>query len=204
MLVFILQGIGLGFAAAVQPGPFQTYLISRTLETDVRRALPGCLAPLITDGPIIILMLFLLSQLPPWIESGLYLVSGFFILYLAWGAWRSWKKNEPANTAEDASRGRRQTLIKAVIMNAVSPGPYLYWGLVTGPILLKGWRSSVAEGISFLLSFYVAMLLSLVCIIMIFSMARHLGPRINRVMLGLSALVLLFFGIIQLYRGLLG
>jgi hypothetical protein len=33
MWLYILQGIGFGFAAAAQPGPFQTYLISQTLLT---------------------------------------------------------------------------------------------------------------------------------------------------------------------------
>ena len=65
MLAYLLQGLGYGFAAAVQPGPFQTYVMSQALERGWRRALPAALAPLISDGPIIALTLLVLTRLPP-------------------------------------------------------------------------------------------------------------------------------------------
>ena len=51
--VYVIQGIGYGFAAAVQPGPFQTYVIAQTLNSAWRNTLPAAFAPLISDGPII-------------------------------------------------------------------------------------------------------------------------------------------------------
>ena len=57
MLGYIAQGLGYGFAAAVQPGPFQTYVLSQALNRGWRRALPMALAPLLSDAPIITLML---------------------------------------------------------------------------------------------------------------------------------------------------
>jgi len=45
-----------GFAAAVQPGPFLAFLISLALSCGWRRALPGVLAPLLSDGLIIVLV----------------------------------------------------------------------------------------------------------------------------------------------------
>jgi threonine/homoserine/homoserine lactone efflux protein len=65
MWLYILQGIGYGLAAAAQPGPFQTYLISQALIKGWRRTVPAALAPLVSDGPIIALCLLVLSQLPP-------------------------------------------------------------------------------------------------------------------------------------------
>ena len=87
----IFQGIGFGFAAASQPGPFQTYLISQSISQGWRRTLPSALAPLLSDGPIIALCLLALSQVPIWMAQVLYAVSGLFILYLAWGALRAWR-----------------------------------------------------------------------------------------------------------------
>ncbi|MBK7455571.1 MAG: hypothetical protein IPJ46_18150 [Anaerolineales bacterium] len=43
------SGIGYGLAAASQPGPFQTYLISQTLTRGWKRTLPAALAPLVSD-----------------------------------------------------------------------------------------------------------------------------------------------------------
>ena len=86
MWLYIIQGPGYGFAAAVKPGPFQTYLISQTLSKGWKRTLPTALAPLLSDGPIITLCLLVLSQVPAWLQRFLYIAGGLFILYLAFGA----------------------------------------------------------------------------------------------------------------------
>lgn len=65
MWLYIAQGIGYGFAAAAQPGPLQTYLISQALMKGWRKSLSSAFAPLISDGPIIIFCLLVLSQVPP-------------------------------------------------------------------------------------------------------------------------------------------
>jgi hypothetical protein len=73
-----------------------------------------------------------------------------------------------------------------------------------GPILLAGWRQAPANGISLLLGFYLAMILSVGRMITLFSTARHLGPGVNRILLGISAIALLCFGLYQLWRGIFG
>ena len=71
-LSYFLQGAALGFAAAITPGPFQTYLISESLSGGWRRGAPVAFAPLLSDLPIILLSLFLLNQLP---ENFLQIIS---------------------------------------------------------------------------------------------------------------------------------
>jgi threonine/homoserine/homoserine lactone efflux protein len=208
MLGTILQGVGYGFAAAVQPGPFQTYLISQTLSRGWRRALPIALAPLISDGPIIALMLLVLSQVPAWLQRALYVASGLFFFYLAYGAFTSWRDFEleemPADAPSRHDASARHSVLKAAMMNAVSPGPYLFWGLVGAPILLDAWRQAPPLVIGFLLGFYATIVASLAGIILLFGTARQLGPRVTRALLGISALALLGFGFYQLWLGLLG
>ena len=70
MLGYLILGITYAFTAAVQPGPFQTYLISQTLSNGWRSTLPAAIAPLLSDGPIIILVLLVLSRMPGWLEQG--------------------------------------------------------------------------------------------------------------------------------------
>lgn len=202
MWVYILQGLGLGLAAAAQPGPFQTYLISQTLLKGWRRTIIAALAPLVSDGPIIALCLLVLSQVPAWFERFLYLAGGLFVLYLAYGAYRSWRQFDM--TLPPAEGNSSQSLAKAALMNALSPGPYIFWSLVTGPILLRGWRENPVHGVSFMLGFYAAMILSLCAIILVFGSARQLGPKVNRALLGLSAIALFGFGLVQLWLGLTG
>ncbi len=201
MWAYLIQGIVYGFAAAVQPGPFQTYIISQTLRNGWRKTLPAALAPLISDGPILILTLAVLSRLPVWLERFLYIAGGVFILYLAFGAFVAWRDFDEAKIVTTASTGR-QSAVRAAMMNALSPGPYLYWSLVTGPILLTGWRQAPGIGLGFLLSFYATMVLSLGGIILVFGTAQQFGPKVNRVLLGVSAIALAGFGMYQLWLGL--
>jgi threonine/homoserine/homoserine lactone efflux protein len=202
MPFYVIQGVGYGFAAAVQPGPFQTYIISQTLDRGWQNTLPAAFAPLISDGPIIALVLLVLSQVPEWIQRFLYIASGLFILYLAVNAFRAWRNFGSVDAAMMPSR--QQSLLRAAVMNVLSPGPYIFWSLVTGPILLAGWRQAPANGIGFLVGFYVAMIASLAGIIILFGTARHLGPKVNRAMLGMSVAALACFGLYQLRLGVLG
>jgi len=200
MWTYLIQGISYGFAAAVQPGPFQTYLISQTLMRGWRKTLPAAAAPLVSDGPIIILALVILSQIPEWFQRILYVAGGLFILYLSWNAVSALRKMDERSMLTDLS-GKRGVL-RAAMMNALSPGPYIYWGLVTGPILLTGWRESPMNGIGFLISFYVTLVLSLAGIIMVFGTARRLGPKVNRMLVLVSAITLACLGLYQLWLGL--
>jgi len=202
MWLYIVQGIGYGFAAAVQPGPFQTYIISQTLTRGWKRTLPAALAPLVSDGPIIALCLLVLSQVPVWFQKFLYIAGGLFVLYLAYGAYKSWK-NFDLNTPSVES-GTQQSVLKAALMNMLNPGPYIFWSLVTGPILLKGWRETPVNGIGFLAGFYVMLVLGLGILIVIFGVARQIGPRVNRALLGISAVALFCFGLYQLWLGMGG
>ncbi len=200
MWIYLLQGIGYGFAAASQPGPFQTYLISQSLTRGWKWTLPAALAPLVSDGPIILLCVLVLSQVPDWLQRILYIAGGVFILYLAYGAFKSWK-NFDAQAAIFSSEGTQQSILKAAMMNVLSPGPYIFWTLVTGPILLAGWRESPANGVGFLAGFYTTLIGGLAAIVIIFGSAAKLGPKFNRALLGISSITLFGFGLYQLWLG---
>src|SRR5215212_2305954 len=193
MWLYILQGIGYGFAAGVQPGPLQTYIISQTLLKGWRRTLPAALAPLLSDGPIIAICLFVLSQVPGWLQRILFIAGGLFVLYLAYGAYQTWKNFNPELPSPKS--GTQQSILKAALVNTLNPNPYIFWTLVTGPILLAGWRNTPVYGLGFLLGFYATFILSLATMILIFGTVRQLGPKINRVLLGFSAVALFFFGL---------
>jgi threonine/homoserine/homoserine lactone efflux protein len=202
MWLYLLQGIGYGVTAASQPGPFQTYLISQTLTRGWKRTLSATLAPLISDGPIILLCLLVLSQIPDWMQRGLYIAGGLFILYLAYGTYKSWKNFN--SEIPNPETGAQQSVFKAAVMNLLNPNPYIFWTLVTGPILLNGWRISPLHGIIFVTGFYATMIAGLAGIVLIFGLAQRVGPKFNQVMLGVSAIALFFFGLYQLWLGTIG
>jgi hypothetical protein len=71
--------------------------------------------------------------------------------------------------------------------------------MLAGPLVVQGWGESPGHGVAFLLGSYGAMLGTLV---VLFSTARGLGPRVNRALIGLSALALGAFGLYQLAQGI--
>jgi threonine/homoserine/homoserine lactone efflux protein len=167
-----------------------------------QKSLPAALAPLISDGPIIALCLFVLSQVPAWLQNFLYLAGGSFVLFLAYGSYRSWRNFDSSMPSTEAGAG--QSLLKAALTNALAPGAYIFWTLVTGPILIAGWRETPVYGVGFLIGFYVTMLSSLAIIMILFGSARQLGPRVNRALLGAAAVALFCFGLYQLWLGITG
>jgi len=70
-----------------------------------------------------------------------------------------------------------------------------------GPLLLKGWREAPVCGIALLVSFYLTIVLAQAGIVLLFSGARTLGPRIGQAMVGLSAAAQAGFGLFQLWTG---
>jgi threonine/homoserine/homoserine lactone efflux protein len=198
MLPYLVQGIAYGFAAAVQPGPFLTYLISLTLRSGWRRALPVVCAPLISDGPIITLVLFVLSHIPAWWVQFLRIAGGGFLLYLALNALRAWRDYDPQ--AMQSPRAGTN-LLRAALVNLLNPNPYIYWSLVMGPLLLTAWREAPANGVTLLLVFYLTMISVTAGIMLLFAFARRIGPQVSRALLGLSALALAGFGLYQIWVG---
>jgi len=199
MLPHVVLGATYGFAAAVQPGPFQTYLVSSTLSYGLRRTLPGVLAPLLSDVPIVTLVLFVLTRVPPAALLVLRLAGGVFLLYLAAGAYAAFRPYRPPHVHQPSQPTR--PLVKAAVVNLLNPNPYISWSLILGPLLLDAWRAAPAYGIGLLVSFYATMMATTALMLVPFAGARALGPAIGRAALGASALALAAFGVYQVWAG---
>lgn len=202
MLERFLIGATLAFAAAVQPGPFQTFLIAETLARGWRRTLPACLGPLFSDVPIAAIALLVLTRIPPDAVRLLHLAGAIYLFYLAWGSYRTWRAFDPER--EPAAGSARGTLFKAVTVNFLNPNPWLGWTLVMGPLFLEGWRAAPANGVALIVGFYGVITVVQAGIIILFAFARRLGSRVNRVALGLSVVALAGFGVYQLWLGIQG
>jgi threonine/homoserine/homoserine lactone efflux protein len=201
MTSYLIMGCVYAFAAAVQPGPLQAYLISQSLTNGWRRTIFASFAPLISDGPIIILVLFILSHFSGGFIQVLQSLGGVFLLYLAYGAFKTWKNYDPNKEVEFQSA--QQTIFKATLVNLLNPNPYLGWSLVMGPLLLKSWREAPVNGIVLLISFYFTMIFFTACIIMLFSAAKKLGQKVSKILTGISVIALACFGLYQLWHGIL-
>ncbi len=83
MAIYLLQGVMLALPTVLTPSPFRIYLITEVLQHGFRRTLPAIFAPAITDGPIILLVVLILSRMPQWMLDALRFGGGLYLLYLA-------------------------------------------------------------------------------------------------------------------------
>lgn len=120
-------------------------------------------------------------------------------MYLGYRAYKSWRNYNPDEAISETSG--KQTLFSAALVNLFNPNPYLGWSLIMGPTLLQGWRIDPINGVVLMLGFYVTITIMLAATILLFAFARKLGPRVNKISLGISSLVLILFGVYQLYMG---
>jgi threonine/homoserine/homoserine lactone efflux protein len=200
VIAYFVQGLTLGVSAGATPGPFQAFLLARTLKNGWRRTLPVALAPLISDGPIVALVLIVLTRLPGWFLQAMRIGGGLFLIYLAVMTYRTFRAM--AVDAEPEAGEAGQSLAEAALINALSPGPWLFWSTVNGPLLVQGWRESPSHAGAFLLAFYGFMIAMNGALIVLFGTARRLGQRVTRALTGISAGALLALGVYQLGRGI--
>ena len=200
-MYFLSQGIVFGLYAAFLPGPMQAFLLSQVMRSGWKRTLPLALIPLGSDGPIMISLFFLLSQLALWFTHVLRIVGGFFILYLAWDAYNTSKKQQDPALNIAAPNNPRRTFLKGVTMNLLNPNVYIFWATIGVPNSLAGWQISPLRGISFALGFYGTMIPATMAWIAMFGTGGHLKPRI-RMIIGWAIVVLLVIvGISMIVNG---
>lgn len=202
MQAFFLKGVLLGFAAAISPGPLQALFLAQTMETGWRRTIPAALAPLLSDGPIILLVLFILTQVPEQLIRFVRIGGGLFLVYLAVSTLKGLLQEDDSRLPEPSKKSR--SLLKATLTNLLNPNPYIFWATVSGPILLDALDESLLQIFSFLLGFYLLLVGGFMVIITLFASGRRLAPQHVPKFLGLAALALGLFGLYQLLEGISG
>lgn len=154
MTDFITLGIVLGLSAGFAPGPLLALVIFETLRHDIKSGIRVALSPIFTDLPIILLTVFVLTQLADFksILGIISLVGGCVILYMGYESMR------PQAVDLDVPQAGSQSLLKGILANALSPHPYLFWMSVGGPIMAKAMDVTVVALIAFIGGFYVCLI----------------------------------------------
>jgi len=202
-LVVFIQGLALGISASAAPGPFQTYLVNQTLLSGWRKSITISFAPLIADIPIVLISVLLLDQVPTSLMDWISAAGGCFILYIAWKSWGQWRRFSHSPLADPEPTTDNQ-LLNGILMNLLSPGPYAFWALVNGPLLISAINKSWFNGLVFIIGFYGALITGFIAIALIFSYTRKLGQRYVQGLLLISVIILVLFGCLLLGRAVMG
>lgn len=197
MRALVLQGAALGLSAAMLPGPFQAYVVSEAARRGWRRALPVALAPLLSDGPVLVVVFFVLSRVPDGVLEAMRVAGGVFVGVLAYRALRALLRGAQADG------GGYGGVLRGAVLNLLNPSPWLFWGLVGAPIALAAWRDAPPHALGFLASFYAAMLAVTAGLIVVVGAAAGLAGPLRRALAAVSALALAAFGAAQVALGTL-
>lgn len=205
LIAFASQGISLGFSAGTLPGPMQAYLINTTLAQGWRKSIIIIFSPLIVDIPFILFAVFALREFPDWFLSGLRVGGGLLLYWIAWGAWQRWRVGGgidagDGNTAP-AQTSRRAILTRGLLINFISPGPYLFWSTINGPLLVDALNQSFGHALAFLLGFYGTFLAMMTIVIGLFTLLRRVDARVTRWVLLATILLLVVIGTQLILQG---
>jgi len=201
MFSSLLLGAGFAFAAAIQPGPLQAFLLNSVAQHGWKRTLPAALSPLLSDWPIVLTVLLVLNRLPDTMNRVLQAAGGVLLLYLAWASYRKWTQ-PPAAISDDGGPAPR-TLLQAAGVNLLNPNPWLGWSLVMGPAFYTALNQSAGNAAALLIAFYATMVCMLALTILLFGTTTFLGPRLRHTLILVSAITLALLGIYRLGASLL-
>ena len=200
MLLYLLQGLTLGLSAAATPGPFQAFLLNQSARIGWRRSLPAACAPLLSDGPIIVLVMLILTSMPWWFLETLRFGGGLFLLYLAWAACMA--ARQKPDFEHVLNKPVANSFVQATILNFLNPNPYIFWSVIGGPVLLQAWQQGAGCCLAFLGGMYAALIGGCGCLVILFATTATLGSSVNRALLAISAAGLALFGCYQLFAAL--
>ena len=203
MLAFLLQGAGIGLSAALSPGPYQSLILAQTLLGGWRRAAPVVFGPLLADPFIAFALVFAISQVPDDFLRFVKFGGAALLIFLAWGLWKEIRQNSVAKPARELpTQSPWRGLAQGALMIFLSPGSYLFWGLVLGPLLLQALEESWLHALVFLLAFYACSLGGLLLIAYVVSRVGQLSTRAHRVLQTGSLLLMLVIAVLLIDNAL--
>ena len=157
------------------------------------------IAPLLTDIPIVAVTFLILSRLQAFeVLTGIVSLCGAaFIFYLAYDTYLS-SRRTPALT--DVSANSYQ---KGVLVNFLSPHPYLFWLLVGAPLITEAGENSTIAQVVFIVCFYLFLVGSKIIIAYVTDKSKQLlSSKYYLYLLRFLAIILVLFGIKLIYDGL--
>jgi threonine/homoserine/homoserine lactone efflux protein len=198
MLNYFITGTLFGLSAGLSPGPLLTLVISETLSVNWKAGTKVAMAPLVTDLPIILFSLFILtnfSQQQTFLGL-LSFIGAIFIFYLGYQCIKT-------KTVHLKNHQKTHSLKKGAFVNVLNPHPYLFWLSVGAPLIVRAYRVNVFMAAIFLVAFYCCLVGSKIVIALLIGRFKDLmSNRIYQYIMKLLAIALWIFGFLFLIEGL--
>jgi threonine/homoserine/homoserine lactone efflux protein len=199
IITYLAMGAVFGLTAGISPGPLLTLVISETLRHNKSEGLKIAITPLITDIPIVLLTIFLISKMSgsDIVLGTISILGGIFIAYLGFDSIRS------KGLALKPGNLRPRSMRRGIIVNMLSPHPYIFWLMVGGPVTLRAYQASQAAAIAFIVAFYAMLVGSKVSIALLVDRSKaFMRNRVFVWTLRILGMVLMMFALLLILEGL--
>ncbi|WP_033441433.1 LysE family translocator [Saccharothrix sp. NRRL B-16314] len=181
-------GLTLGLAAGISPGPLLVLVVTSALRSGRRAGVLTACAPLLSDAVVVAVTLLLLDRLPGRALGVLGVVGAVFVV---WSGAQTVREARSAALPTDATHPTLETttetttetgaLKRAVVVNLLSPHPWIAWATALGPLIVTTWRESAGAGAALLIGFYATLVGGKIVIALLVargrSRLRHNGYR---------------------------
>ncbi len=163
------MGLVLGLSAGMAPGPLLTLVVSETLRYHVGAGIRVALAPLISDLPIVLVSVGILSTMAGFeaVLGGISLVGGLVVFRMGIHA----MKIRALEIGTEMPH--HNALAKGVLVNVLSPHPYLFWITVGAPLVHRALAVNLAAAGAFILGFYLFLVGSKVVLALVVARSRR-------------------------------
>lgn len=198
-ITYLTMGAVFGLTAGISPGPLLTLVISETLRHNKTEGVKIAVAPLITDIPIVLLTIFILSKMASsdFVLGIISILGGFFIAYLGYDSIKS------RGIEIDIQNLKPKSIRKGIIVNILSPHPYIFWLMVGAPITVKAYQANPFAAFAFIIAFYVLLVGSKISIALVVDRSRaFLKNKVFIWTLRILGLVLMILAILLIKEGL--
>lgn len=193
-----IAGIALGIVEGIKPGPLLTIVIRETLSGGFKAGVRAASAPIFTDGPLIILSIFVAGWIStqPLIFCGISLVGAIFLTRMGLECF-SPEITDIDSDEVDISRSFK----RGVITNLFNPNVYVFWFLVGGPIMATAADTEPLAPVAYAISFLVSIVSVKITIAYFFSKAQvNLSSSNYQLSLRICGVAMLLFAISFVYR----
>lgn len=196
-MYFALSALTFGFVAGLKPGPLGIFVIHQTMSKGNLHGFFASLAPIITDGPIIILTLLLTQQFNDlsWFVSAVSICGALYLAYISYRIYGAQSGFDSAVT--NLSDSSLRTAIK---INVLNPAPYIFWLTIGSSYLSVG---SKFEVVIFIVCLSVSLCATKFGVaVLIKKLGEKFNARVYSIILKALALPLIFFSVRLFYSGI--
>ena len=196
VLEYLGIGLSLGITAGLSPGPLMALMISETIRGGMTKGIKVSLAPLFTDIPLILAIMFILKHIKELnlLLGVISLIGSSFLFYFGY------RDIKTVSVHLHQSQVKSKSFEKGLLTNLLNPHPYIFWFFIGVPILIN---VSLLERVIFVTSFLFGIVGSKICLAVLVERGKMFieNKHYQRIIKFLG-LLLIFFGLLLLKDGI--